>query len=138
MFANMLNPTISEIRAWAYSDAEEPDQEWGLYLAWKGEIALFLELATDRRCNKQGYFKYLLYFIVVYDFKTAKTVDDKKLALQAYLDKSQQMRHGDIRVWRKDVEALQKDLASFSYETWIKNGLQRGLGWAEAENDTDV
>jgi hypothetical protein len=138
MFANMFNPTISEIRAWAYSDAEEPDQAWDLYLAWKGEIALFLELATDHHCNKQGYFKYLLYFVVVYDFKAAKTTEDKKLALQAYLDKSQQVRHGDVRVWRKDVEALQKDLASFSYEIWIKNGLQRGLAWAEAGNDTDV
>lgn len=138
MFANMFNPTISEIRAWAYSDAEGPDQEWDLYLTRKGEIALFLELATDHHCNKQGYFKYLLYFVVVYNFKAAKTADDKKLTLQAYLDKSQHIRHGDIRVWRKDVEVLQKDLASFSYDQWIKNGLQRGLGWTEARNDTEV
>ncbi|WP_010113325.1 hypothetical protein [Acinetobacter sp. P8-3-8] len=117
------NPSITEIRTWAFSDENLPAPEWDLYLIWKDEILLFLELAIDHKCNKQNFFKYLLYFMVAYQFKHLNDLFEKRLLLQRYLDESKHIKHGDVRIWRNELMTLQRNIHSFSYDVWIEKGL---------------
>lgn len=121
--AIISNPSISEIRVWAFSDTDLPTPEWDLYLIWKDEILLFLELATDHKCNKRNFFKYLLYFMVAYQFKHLNDLFERRLLLQRYLNESKHIKHGDILIWRNEIIALQQNMHSFSYDTWIEKGL---------------
>ncbi len=123
MITNISNPSITEIRTWAFSDTYLPTTEWDLYLVWKDELLLFLELAVDHKCNKQNYFKYLLYYMVAYQFKRLSDPFEKTLVLQRYLSESKQIKHGDIRIWRNEIIALQRNIHSFSYDVWIEKGL---------------
>ncbi|MFW1982792.1 hypothetical protein ACG94M_05600 [Acinetobacter guillouiae] len=123
MITNISNPSITEIRAWAFSDTYLPTTEWDLYLVWKDELLLFLELAVDHKCNKQNYFKYLLYYMVAYQFKRLSDPFEKTLVLQRYLSESKQIKYGDIRIWRNEIIALQRNIHSFSYDVWIEKGL---------------
>lgn len=52
----VTNPTVEEIRLWAYSEDEWPHDEWDLFLSWTREVDLFIELATDHSCPKQFFF----------------------------------------------------------------------------------
>lgn len=55
------NPSIAEIREWAYTTAPWPIEEWDLFLSWTGEIDLFIELATDHACLQKLFFLHMLY-----------------------------------------------------------------------------
>jgi len=61
---NPSNPSYQEIKDWAYSEEEEPDQNWELFLIWKAEFELYLELASDIFCPKEAFFLDLLYYWV--------------------------------------------------------------------------
>ena len=61
MIRNPSNPTIEEIKNWAYSDEAEPHQEWELFLLWKGEFVDYLDYASNINCPKENFFLNLLY-----------------------------------------------------------------------------
>ena len=114
---NVENPTISEIKTWAYSNDDWPHQEWDLFLSWKPEISLFIELATDHKCPKRGFFRHMLYYVV------GKTIQDDfdqngDLLILGYLNKAQGIKHGDIKAWVKATECLLKDTKSYKYDDW--------------------
>ena len=58
------NPTVAEIREWAYSGAPWPVEEWDLFLSWTGEVELFIELATDHSCPHRVFFLHMLYYVI--------------------------------------------------------------------------
>ncbi|MFI0416278.1 MAG: hypothetical protein ACH255_19310 [Candidatus Thiodiazotropha sp.] len=60
----ITNPTVEEIREWAYSDEDWPHDEWDLFLSWTVEVELFIELATDHKCPKKSFFLHMLYYLV--------------------------------------------------------------------------
>jgi len=122
-FNDVYNPTVAEIRLWAYSDQLWPEEDWDLYLVWKDELLLYLELATDHKCNKQDFFQYLLYFIVAKQVRPLKDPDEVRILLKKYLDQSNSFKHGVVRNWRNELEVLQREISSFSYHKWIENGL---------------
>lgn len=58
------NPTIYEIEEWAYSSAGWPDVDWPLFLSWKEDVKTWLKLATDHKCPKNDFFRFMLYYQV--------------------------------------------------------------------------
>ncbi|WP_210686503.1 hypothetical protein [Mycolicibacterium sp. GESEQ-9] len=63
-FVDVVNPTQTEIRAWAYSGAFEPMQDWDLIIAEMDNLALLLELVGDRACPARKYLLDSLYCLV--------------------------------------------------------------------------
>lgn len=122
-FNDVYNPTVSEIRLWAYSDQLWPEEDWDLYLVWKDEFLLYLELASDHKCNKQKNFQYLLYYTVAKQVNQLKDSDEIKILLKKYLDQSNSFKHGVVSNWRNELEILQRDISSFSYYKWINDGM---------------
>lgn len=111
------SPTINEIRQWAYSENEWPDEEWDLLLSWTKEIELFIELATDCTCPKQSFFLHMLYYLVGITF-TEPDSPDKFERIKRYSDKGIGIRHGDIKAWRCNIDDLLLNKAKYDYNNW--------------------
>ncbi|MDO6687501.1 MULTISPECIES: hypothetical protein [unclassified Agarivorans] len=113
----VTNPTIDEVKVWAYSKDDWPHDEWDLFLSWTREIDLFIELATDYKCPKQDFFLHMLYYIVGSTYgEPAKS--DKVERIKGYSDKGVGIKHGAIRLWRKNVDDLLNNKVSYSYDNW--------------------
>lgn len=69
-FVDAVNPTPEEIRAWAYSGAFEPMQDWDVILADRDNLELLLELAGDQACPARKYFLDSLYCLIGHSDRT--------------------------------------------------------------------
>jgi len=111
------NPTIEEVRTWAYSGGEWPNDEWDLFLSWTKEVDLFIELATDHKCPQRIFFLHMLYYIIGTTYcEPNKT--DKTDTVSFYKDKGIGINHGDIRKWTKNVSDLISGKQKYNYDNW--------------------
>lgn len=69
-FVDVVNPTPEEIRAWAYSGACEPMQDWDLIIADVDNLELLLELVADQACPAREYLLDSLYCLVGHSDRT--------------------------------------------------------------------
>ena len=113
----VTNPTIEEIREWAYSDKDWPHDEWDLFLSWTREIELFIELATDNKCQKKSFFLHMLYYLVGITY-SEPTKTDKLDRIRSYSEKGSGIDHGDIKAWRSNVAELLNGRVKYSYDNW--------------------
>lgn len=121
MFKDVFNPTVSEIRHWAYSDQLCPEQDWDLYILHDDNLALFLELAADDQCAAQGFFKHMIYLYVAEGFRTEESHAERKVKLQYCLYLGLQFNGEVIEQWKRDIAKLFKShFLFFSYEKWMK------------------
>ena len=108
------NPTIDEIEEWAYSSAGWPDVDWPLFLSWKEDVKTWLKLATDHKCPKNDFFRFMLYYQVGRAFQGGFG-KDTAFIIDCYLQDASEIKHGDVRKWIKHVKQLLKDPNSFTY-----------------------
>ncbi|WP_150050236.1 hypothetical protein [Methylomonas rhizoryzae] len=120
----VTNPTVEEIRSWAYSNADWPHDEWDLFLSWTREVDLFIELAIDPNCPKKGFFRHMLYYIIGTTFNEPNKTD-KLERIKDYAEKGAGIRHGDIKAWRIHISELLSDREKYSYDNW-RGGLHAG------------
>ncbi|MBF0411059.1 MAG: hypothetical protein HQM10_27220 [Candidatus Riflebacteria bacterium] len=114
---NVTNPSVSEIKGWAYSDEEWPHAEWDLFLSWTKEIDLFIELAIDPQCPKRIFFLHMLYYLVGTTFnEPSKT--DKLDRIKLYAQKGSGVVHADIQAWVANVQDLLKGRVKYNYDNW--------------------
>ena len=114
---NYTNPSVQEIRNWAYSNEEWPHDEWDLFLSWTRELDLFIELATDQKCPKKVFFLHMLYYIVGTTF-SEPTKTDKLNRIESYANKGRNSKHDDIKKWVSEVDLLLKGRKKYTYENW--------------------
>ncbi|MFV8228684.1 hypothetical protein [Mycolicibacterium fortuitum] len=69
-FVDVVNPTLEEIRAWAYSGSFEPMQDWDLIIADVDNLELLLELVGDPACSAREYLLGSLYCLVGHSDRT--------------------------------------------------------------------
>ena len=121
---NVVNPSVEEIKAWAYSGEEWPHDEWDLFLSWTREVDLFIELATDHNCPKRSFFLHMLYYIVGTTHNEPNKTD-KLDCIKAYVEKGAGVKHGDIKAWRSHVADLLSGRSKYSYDNW-RGGVYAG------------
>ena len=114
---DVTNPTVEEVKNWAYSQEDWPHDEWDLFLSWTREVDLFIELATDHQCPKNVFFLHMLYYIVGYTFGEPNK-SDKNERIKEYASKGLGVKHGAIRLWRKRVEELLSNKVKYNYNDW--------------------
>ena len=64
MLVDEVNPTLAEIRAWAYSGSVEPMQDWDIIVADLPNLELLLDLVGDQACPARGFLLGSLYCVV--------------------------------------------------------------------------
>lgn len=117
MVKNPSNPTVEEIYEWAYSNEEEPHQEWELFLIWSGKFDQYLRYASDINCPKEQFFLNLLYYWVWRNIKHD--------AVENYLDKHEDffklaktINTPYVKIWLERSLSLINDATSYSKEEW--------------------
>lgn len=113
----VANPTSEDIKSWAYSQSEWPHDEWDLFLSWTKEVELFIDLAADHKCPKRGFFLHMLYYLVGVTFNEPCKAD-AIAQIEAYVKKADGQKHGDIRKWVENVDALLKGKQKYEYANW--------------------
>ena len=63
-FVDEVNPTVDEIRVWAYSGEPEPYEDFDIVIADPANAELLVALADDERCPKRKYSRGSLYCTV--------------------------------------------------------------------------
>ena len=120
----VTSPTVKEIRRWAYSEDDWPHQEWDLFLSWTREVDLFIELATDHKCQKQDFFLHMLYYIVGTTYGEPNNTD-KIERIISYSQKAAAIKHGAIQTWRGNIDNLIRNRVRYNYDNW-KGGIFAG------------
>jgi hypothetical protein len=113
----VTNPTVEEVKAWAYSDENWPHDEWDLFLSWTREVDFFIELATDHKCPKKNFFLHMLYYIIGTTFSEPNKTD-KLERIKSYAEKGAVVKHGDIKAWRSHIAELLSGAVNYSYDNW--------------------
>ncbi len=115
------NPTINEIIEWAYSDEDWPNVDWPLFISWKDDLKLYIELILDEKSQKKDFFTFMLYYQVgkVYKKKNGE------YKIRQYLEYAANIDNNNIVKWVKDVNKLLKNPHLFNYYDWCDGGLTK-------------
>lgn len=118
-FNDIENPTITEIVEWAYSDADWPNVDWPLFLSWKEDVKLYIELILDDKCKKKDFFTFMLYYQVGKNFNQK----DGEVKLRLFIEYADNIDYQPIVKWVKDVNRLLKHPNLFEHNDWCGGGL---------------
>lgn len=110
-FVDVVNPTPEEIRAWAYSGAFEPMQDWDLIIADVDNLELLLELVGDPVCSAREYLLGSLYCMVGHSDRT-----DPRLLRTA--EAAQESSDGWISTWGRRVCQVTEHPSDFNRADW--------------------
>lgn len=111
------NPTLDEVRTWAYSSALIPEQDWELAVVDKPESQqLCLDLAADPDCPNRQFFLGCLYVF------TGDTVSDKGShpmdELNDLLERAARSNDKLVQAWVERSRALILEPSDYTYAYW--------------------
>ncbi|WP_019345663.1 MULTISPECIES: hypothetical protein [Mycolicibacterium] len=110
-FVDVVNPTPEEIRAWAYSGAFEPMQDWDLIIADMDNLELLLELVGDQGCSAREYLLGSLYCLVGHSDRA----DPRLLSAAAA---AQESSDAWIATWGRRVCQVAQHRCDFDRADW--------------------
>ena len=120
------NPTLDEIRAWAYSDEQEPCQDWDI-IAFDKEIdapllSLLLSVAADPACAKKDDFLHFLYVVtgsVVRAVLRGEAVARRTESLGVALEQAASRPDPRLALWAGRSRAVLAAPETFLYDDWF-------------------
>jgi hypothetical protein len=132
VFKDPWNPTVSEIRSWAYSSEPSPDQDWilAVNLAAVNSVDcknLLFELACERNCPKRKFFVHALYFFVGDAIRSYINAREPSLIanqverlkqIKNWLNSLSKAVVKDVRRWQSESMQLIANPARFDYDYW--------------------
>ena len=127
-FANPVDPTVEELRAWAYHPDSVPlytlPADWDLLVAGDPLIQPLFELAQDPRCPAR---RFVLHCLYIYSADTVRTNyrAHPKRRLRKMLEQAEQNGDGPMSMWAHNVRALIREPELFDYHDWCEGGLVR-------------
>jgi hypothetical protein len=125
MFADPWNPSITEVRAWAYdAAAEEPCQDWDLALCWAGHERDYLDFASDRRCPKRAFFLSVIY-LMVGDAVRSEFRSTSEAMVSGFVQLGANHSDPAIRLWHSRASHLLDHPKEFEYDAWCAGKLAR-------------
>ena len=106
-----VNPTRDEIRAWAYSGALEPMQDWDIIIAEPENLDLLLDLARDAACPARRYLLGSLYCTVGHCDH-----DDPRLKTAATL--AEASSDASVSTWGRRARHVLAYPSAFNRDDW--------------------
>jgi hypothetical protein len=120
---NAWNPTITEIRDWAYSDdSSEPCKDWHYSLRIGGYIQLYLDLVADRACLKRIIFLDVLYDTVRCWLGENPSVPVVQVSLAEIATKARRTGCYYLMQFAEDVDAARTARENYDLEFWFEGG----------------
>ena len=109
--ADEINPTTGEIRAWAYSGAEEPVQDWDIIAFDLDDLTLLLQLVGDVDCPARHYLLGVLYCLVGHSDR-----DDPRV--RAAVAAAEVAENPWLSTWARRVGDVRAHPDSFTRRDW--------------------
>ncbi|WP_018585613.1 hypothetical protein [Salinispora arenicola] len=127
-FANPVDPSPAELRAWAYHPDSIPltsmPQDWDLLVSGNGLVATLFDLAMDPACPARRFAVHCLYIYAADGIRTQFRAHPKrrfwKLVELAERDGDELMR-----TWAHNSRFLRDQPNAFVYRDWCEGGLVR-------------
>ena len=126
MFVDPWNPTLEELRRWAYDpQAEFPCQDWDLALPWTGHEDAYLEMIQDPDCSGGSFFLEIIY-LMVGDVVRGGFKRKPRAGVEAFVEKGRGSEHPVVAKWYERSMDRLANPNLFRYEDWCAGGGTRG------------
>ena len=130
-FANPVDPTPAELRAWAYHPDTVKMQampaEWDLLVAGDPLVATLLELAMDDNCPARRFALHCLYIYAADGIRTDFSAHPKR-RLRKLVERAEAEGDEFMRTWAFNVRVLLARPEMFDFHAWCEGGLVRSQG----------
>jgi hypothetical protein len=125
-FADPWNPTVEELRAWAYKDdAMWPGEDWDLAVTSEDRAELILQLAMDPACPSRDFFLRCLYLLVGDAVRTSFVVHSRQAVIDL-LNRVPADCPPDIGRWvARARELIQGPPEAVDRDLWCDGGYAR-------------
>jgi hypothetical protein len=127
-FANPVDPTAGEVRAWAYQPDSVPLQsmppDWDLLVSGDRLINTLFDLAMDPACPARRFAVHCLYIYAADGIRTNFRAHPKR-RLRKLVEQAE--GHGDemVATWAHNSRMLLARPDLFDYHDWCEGGLVR-------------
>jgi hypothetical protein len=127
-FANPVDPTPAELRAWAYHPSSVPLEtmppDWDLLVSGDHLIPTLFELAMDRSCPARRFALHCLYIYAADGIRTNFRAHPKR-RLRRMVEQAEQEGDDMISIWAHNARMLLARPDLFDYREWCEGGLVR-------------
>ena len=110
-FADVVNPTSDEIRAWAYSGRTAPMEDWEIIIAEPANVSLFITLVADTLCPSRSYILLSLYCTVGHSDRSGPWLHEAVLTAEHSTEPW-------LRTWARRVREIVERPESFDRKDW--------------------
>jgi hypothetical protein len=127
-FANPVDPTPAELRAWAYHpdsvNLESMPPDWDLLVAGDPLIGTIAELALDPRCPARRFALHCLYIYAADAIRTNFRAHPKR-RVRRLVEQAEKSGDEINRQWAYNSRMLIARPELFDYHDWCEGGLVR-------------
>ncbi|MDG4762915.1 hypothetical protein O7632_02115 [Solwaraspora sp. WMMD406] len=127
-FANPVDPSPAELRAWAYQPDSVPlqsmPQDWDLLVSGDRLIATLFDLAMDRSCPARRFALHCLYIYAADGIRTNFRAHPKR-RLRKLVEQAEQYGDELMVTWAHNTRVLLAKPDLFDYHDWCEGGLVR-------------
>ena len=127
-FANPVDPTPAELRAWAYHPDSVPLQsmppDWDLLVSGDRLIGTLFELAMDRHCPARRFALHCLYIYAADGIRTQFRAHPKR-KLRKLVEQAEEYGDEPMEIWAHNSRVLLARPDLFDYHDWCEGGLVR-------------
>jgi len=127
-FANPVDPSPAELRAWAYNPDSVPLQtmppDWDLLVSGDRLVMTLFELAMDRSCPARRLSLHCLYIYAADGIRTQFRAHPKR-RLRKLVQQAESLGDEPMKVWAHNSRVLLAKPDLFEYHDWCEGGLVR-------------
>jgi hypothetical protein len=127
-FANPVDPTPAELRAWAYhpdvSVLHTMPPDWDLLVSGDRLIGTLFELAMDQVCPARRFAQHCLYIYAADGIRTNFRAHPKR-RLRKFVEVAEERGDEMLATWAHNTRMLLARPELFEYHDWCEGGLVR-------------
>jgi hypothetical protein len=127
-FANPVDPTPGELRAWAYHpDAvllQSMPPDWDLLVSGDHLVGTLFDLALDTNCPARRFALHCLYIYAADAIRTSFRAHPKR-KLRKFVEQAEEDGDELLTAWAHNTRMLLARPELFDYHEWCEGGLVR-------------
>ncbi len=127
-FANPVDPSPAELRAWAYAPDSVPletmPQDWDLLVSGDHLIMTLFDLAMDPSCPARRFALHCLYIYAADGIRTKFRAHPRR-RLRKLVEQAERKGDEPMLIWAHNTRVLQSRPELFDYHDWCEGGLVR-------------
>lgn len=108
---DVYSPSGEDIRSWAYSGTDWPEQDWDIFMAEPEHLLLLMSLIEDRQCPARGTLLQSLYCTVGH-------TDHTDPRIEAAVETAESSTDPWLTTWARRARRVLDHPADFNRDDW--------------------